>query len=117
MRSRFLLVFFTAACLHCPLASAQLPPLPPQATIRVETNEVPIAGAVTNSRLHPVKGLLRDDFKVFDNGVEQPISFFAVNEEPMQIVLLIEDSVADILLARHGKSPFSIADALLVKLP
>ncbi|MGC1493962.1 MAG: hypothetical protein WA798_21555, partial [Candidatus Acidiferrum sp.] len=68
---------------------------------------------MTDSRGRSVPGLRREDFRIFDNGVEQPISGFVPSEEPARLVFLIESSTADTLLAKLGKSPFLGADNLL----
>jgi VWFA-related protein len=63
-----------------------------------------------------VPGLRREDFRIFDNGAEQPMTGFVPSEEPARLVLLIEDSTADYFLAKLGKSPFGGADGLLSKI-
>jgi|SRR5579864_3642503 len=82
-------------------------------TIRMNVSRVDVGVTVTNSHGHFVKGLRSKDFKVFDNGVEQPLNSFASNEEAAQIVFLIEAGAEDALLARTGKSPFAAADTLV----
>jgi len=82
-------------------------------TIRMNVSRVDVGVTVTNSHGHFVKGLRSKDFKIFDNGVEQPIHSFASNEEAAQIVFLIEAGAEDALLARTGKSPFAAADTLV----
>jgi hypothetical protein len=37
---------------------------------------------VTSSRGHFVEGMRREDFRVFDNGIEQPLNGFAAIKEP-----------------------------------
>jgi VWFA-related protein len=105
-----LLMFFNSAS-----ASAQeLPQLPiPDTTIRVNVDRINVGVTVTDSRGHSVPGLHREDFRIFDNGVEQPISGFVPSEEPARLVFLIESSSADYLLVKLGKSPFLGADNLL----
>lgn len=55
---------------------------PPQSTIRVETNVVEVGVVVRDKQGQPVPGLKRDDFKIFDEGKEQPISQFAEERAP-----------------------------------
>jgi VWFA-related protein len=81
-------------------------------TIRVNVGRVDVGVTVTSSHGHFVKGLRSRDFKIFDNGVEQILSF-ASNEEAAQIVFLIEAGAEDALLARTGNSPFAAADGLV----
>jgi Ca-activated chloride channel homolog len=85
----------------------------PQGTIRVHVDRINVEVTITDSHHHSVNGLRREDFRIFDNGREQPISGFVPNEEPARIVFLIEGSTADFLLAKLGKSPFLGADNLL----
>ena len=83
------------------------------ATIRVSVDRIDIGVTVTDGHGRSVPGLRREDFRIFDNGVEQPISGFVPSEEPARLVFLIESSTADTLLAKLGKSPFLGADNLL----
>jgi len=53
---------------------------------------------VTDHRGYFVEGLRQEDFRVFDNGVEQPLTGFAPIEEPGQVLLLIEAGPAVYLL-------------------
>jgi Ca-activated chloride channel family protein len=96
-------------------ANAQeLPQLPiPDATIRVNVDRINVGVTVTDSHGHSVPGLHREDFRIFDNGVEQPVTGFVPSEEPARLVFLIESSSADYLLVKLGKSPFLGADNLL----
>jgi Ca-activated chloride channel family protein len=72
-----------------PAASQELGAAATQ-TIRVSVELVNVSVIVTDSRDKFVQGLRREDFHVFDNGVEQPITQFATVDEPGQILLLIE---------------------------
>lgn len=100
---------------NCASASAQQTDELPGTgtTIRVSVDRINVGVTVTNSHGRSVPGLRREDFRIFDNGVEQPISGFAPSEEPARLVFLIESSTADYLLVKLGKSPFLGADNLL----
>ncbi|MGB8324725.1 MAG: VWA domain-containing protein, partial [Candidatus Acidiferrum sp.] len=65
---------------------------------------------VTDSRGKFVEGLRREDFHVFDNTAEQPITEFAPIEEPGQVLLLIEAGPAVYLLQ---DAHLLVANALL----
>lgn len=91
--------------------TGQLPNL--GSAIRVNVDRINVGVTVTDSRGHSVPGLRREDFRIFDNGVEQAISGFVPSEEPARLVFLIESSSADYLLVKLGKSPFLGADNLL----
>jgi VWFA-related protein len=78
--------------------------------IRVSVDRVNVGVTVTGLHGNFVKGLRREDFRVFDNGVEQPVTGFLSIEEPAQVVLLLECGPAALFLK---KSEFQAADTLL----
>src|SRR5258707_451765 len=80
------------------LAEAQENQQQPNQTIRVGVDRVNVGVIVTDARGHFVEGLRREDFRVFDNGIEQPLTGFAAIEEPAQVLLLIEAGPAVYLL-------------------
>src|SRR6202045_2900129 len=86
-------------------------PTPP---IRVTVNRVNVPVTVSDSEGHPVGGLHREDFHIFDNGIEQPITDFAPVEQSTQVVLLIESGPAVLFLA---KDHVLAADAFLRSMP
>jgi Ca-activated chloride channel family protein len=98
--SRFLLAaFLFPATLHvCSFAGAQENPQQPKQTIRVSVDRVDVGVIVTDARGHFVEGLGREEFHVFDNGIEQPLTSFATIEEPAEVLLLIEAGPAVYLL-------------------
>src|SRR5271155_1520361 len=87
--------------------------LPSPATIHVSVDRINVGVTVTDAHGRSVRALRGQDFHVFDNGVEQPLTGFIPSDDPAQVVLLIESSATDYLLAKFGKSPFSGADNLL----
>src|SRR6267378_7032525 len=78
--------------------------------IHVRVDRVNVGVTVTGLHGNFVKGLRREDFRVFDNGVEQPVTGFLSIEEPAQVVLLLECGPAALFLK---KSEFQAADTLL----
>jgi len=62
---------------------------PPQ-TIRLTIERVNVGVIVTNARGKFVEGLHREDFRIFDNGAEQPITDFAAVDDPAQVLLIVE---------------------------
>jgi VWFA-related protein len=82
----------------------------PQPAIHVNVERVDVGVMVTDSRGKFVEGLRRDDFHVFDNGVEQPVTDFASVEEPAQVLLLVEAGPAVYFLQ---DAHIFVADALL----
>jgi Ca-activated chloride channel family protein len=85
-----------AVCLLCfvllaaTLARAQQAPAPSAEPIRVSVDRVNVGVIVTDSRGRFVAGLRREDFHIFDEGVEQPITDFAPIDEPAQVLMLVE---------------------------
>src|SRR5215469_3005122 len=72
-------------------AHAQTNAQEPQAgAIRVSVVRVDVGVIVTDSRGKFVGGLQRENFHVFDDGVEQSITDFAPIDDPAQVLILIE---------------------------
>jgi Ca-activated chloride channel family protein len=103
-------LLFPAVLCVCTLAEAQDNPEQAQQTIRVSVDRVNVGVIVTDARGHFVEGLRREDFQVFDNGIEQPLTGFAAIEEPAQVLFLIEAGPAVLFL---GKNHLQAADTLL----
>jgi Ca-activated chloride channel family protein len=82
-------------------------------TIRVDVNRVNVGVVVTNGSGKFIEGLQKSDFHVFDNGVEQPITEFLANDDPAQVVLMLECGPSMILF---GKENIQKADALISSL-
>jgi Ca-activated chloride channel family protein len=89
---------------------AQEPPSQQGPPLSVTVNRVNVGVTVTDSRGRFVSGLSRKDFRILDNGVEQPIADFLPVEEPAQFLLLIESGPSVFLFA---KNHILAADALL----
>src|SRR6266436_3027074 len=111
--------FFPAALLSpallcmIPVSRAQeTPPIQGQG-IHVSVDRVNVGVIVTDSRGNFVEGLRREDFHLFDNTVQQPISDFAAIEEPAQVLLLIEAGPAVYLLeGGHLQAAHSLLNGL-----
>jgi Ca-activated chloride channel family protein len=101
---------FAALLLAFSSAGTQEKPQEQAPAIRVNVDRVNVGAIVTDTRDHFVENLRREDFRVFDNGIEQPLSGFATFEEPAQVLLLIEAGPAVVFL---GKSHFHATDTLL----
>ena len=67
-----------------------------------------LASAVVTEGGRFVKGLTRDDFKIFDDGKERPVTSFQSNEAPLEVVLALDVSasmstaLADVKAAAEG---------------
>lgn len=92
------------------LAAAQDQQTP---AIRVEVSRVNVGVTAIDSRGNFVDGLKQSDFHVFDNGVEQPITGFLANDDPAQVILMLECGPSVIL---SGAANIQKADALIASL-
>lgn len=63
--------------------------------ISVEVNFVPVPVTVKDDDGHLVQGLLRRDFAVFENGVEQNISFFSSDPFPLSAAVVLDLGMPD----------------------
>ncbi|HEX4543007.1 MAG TPA: VWA domain-containing protein, partial [Candidatus Acidoferrum sp.] len=92
MTAAFLLRTPLLLVLACALPGygQQADPQAQQPTIRVNVDRVNVGAIVTGNHGQFVEGLRREDFRIFDNGVEQPLTDFAAINEPAQVLLLIE---------------------------
>ena len=61
-------------------------------TIKVDTRLVSVPVIVSDHDGRYIPNLLQPDFKVFQDGTEQPIAFFAATEEPVTVAILIDTS-------------------------
>ncbi|MBP7416593.1 MAG: VWA domain-containing protein [Pyrinomonadaceae bacterium] len=60
--------------------------------IRVETNLVTMPVSVLDRDGRFISGLQQNDFKIFENGVEQKLDYFQSVEQPFTVILLIDVS-------------------------
>ncbi|MGB8540724.1 MAG: VWA domain-containing protein [Candidatus Acidiferrales bacterium] len=60
--------------------------------IRVVTPLVPVTCSVTDASGAALAGLSRENFRVFDDGVEQPLTYFDASTQPATIALVIDAS-------------------------
>jgi Ca-activated chloride channel family protein len=69
-------------------------PSPPENAIRLraQVNLVEVNCNVLRADGSQVRGLGRDAFRVFENGVEQAVAHFDASEEPASLVLLLDTS-------------------------
>jgi Ca-activated chloride channel homolog len=64
----------------------------PAAAIRVTSQIVPVTCSVFNSDGTAITDLKRSDFRIFEDGVEQQLAYFAVGTEPASVALVIDAS-------------------------
>ncbi len=60
--------------------------------IRVVSPLVPVTCSVTDASGAALAGLSRENFRVFDDGVEQPLTYFDASTQPATIALVIDAS-------------------------
>lgn len=93
--------------------TGQEPAVPPEQTIRISVERVNVGVIVTDNRGRLVEGLVRENFRVTDNGAEQPITDFASIDQPARVLLLVEAGPAVYLLQDLH---LFVADSLLAGL-
>ncbi|HVA18476.1 MAG TPA: hypothetical protein VMV59_12270, partial [Candidatus Dormibacteraeota bacterium] len=69
--------------------SQQSAPAAPEAKLRVRVSLVKVDASIVDSKGKFVEGLQKENFRVFDDGAEQPITFFASTDTPAQVLVLI----------------------------
>ena len=77
-------------------AQSRRRPAPPEAdrqsTLRVDTNLVLVPVSVCDPTNRPVTGLEREHFKLFDDRVEQTVTHFSMDDEPVAVGLVFDIS-------------------------
>jgi VWFA-related protein len=81
---------------------APQPPVPAQSqtreevdaneVVRVETTLVTIPVSIMDRDGRYIPDLRKEDFRIYENGVEQPVAYFAAVEKPFTVVLMIDTS-------------------------
>jgi Ca-activated chloride channel family protein len=64
----------------------------PSANIRVDTSLILVPCTVNDPINRPVSGLEKENFRVFDDGVEQQIAQFAMDDQPVAVGLVFDTS-------------------------
>jgi len=67
-------------------------PAMPAANLRVDTNLVLVPATVNDPFNHPVTGLEKENFKIFDDSVEQTITSFSSEDEPIALGFIFDTS-------------------------
>lgn len=60
--------------------------------VKVDSSIVVLNATITDANGKPVFGLKQQQFKIFEDGVEQEIAFFAAEETPFAAVILLDTS-------------------------
>lgn len=64
--------------------------------IRVETDLVIIPARVSSRDGRPVVNLKREEFKIYENGVEQQLEYFSDEEQPFTVALVLDMSYSSV---------------------
>lgn len=64
-----------------------------QEKIRVQSNLVVLSVTVKDANDNLVSGLRQDDFRVYDDDVEQKIAYFADDGLPLSLVILVDNDM------------------------
>jgi Ca-activated chloride channel family protein len=64
----------------------------PRSTLRVDTTLVLVPVSVNDPLGRPVSGLEKEDFRLFEDKVEQAITQFAMDDEPIAVGLVFDTS-------------------------
>lgn len=80
------------------------PPAMPSANLRVDTNLVLVPTTVNDEFNRPVTGLEKENFRVFDNKVEQPITSFSSDDEPIALGFIFDTSGSMAGLLPQGRA-------------
>jgi Ca-activated chloride channel homolog len=114
LRARRLLALGLAAPLLSaakPLCAQDVPVEGP--VVRANVNRVNVGVTVSDKHGRFVHDLNRTDFRIFDNGVEQPVADFLPVDQPAQVLLLIEGGPSVLFFA---KSHILAADQMVASL-
>ncbi len=88
-------------------------PAPPSYRIAVRVDLVNLEVTVTDAQGNFVGNLNRENFRVLDEGVEQPLTHFAPVEAPAQMLVLVETGPAVYLIHRqHLAAAYALLDGL-----
>ena len=64
----------------------------PEPTLRIDTSLVLIPAQVTTREGSPIMDLKRKDFRIYEDGAEQQIAYFAQDDAPVSIGFLLDSS-------------------------
>jgi VWFA-related protein len=77
--------------------NAQADALPanlPPANLRIDASVVLVPAHVTNAFGAPITDLAKENFRILEDGVEQPITYFATEETPVSVGFLFDSSAS-----------------------
>ncbi|MBA2736670.1 MAG: VWA domain-containing protein [Pyrinomonadaceae bacterium] len=65
-------------------------------TIRVDTDLVIIPSQISDRSGKPVNDIAKEEFKIFENGIEQEIAYFSSEEQPFTVALVLDMSYSSV---------------------
>jgi Ca-activated chloride channel family protein len=77
-----------------PTTTAPVPTTPPRATFRSNVDLVALNVVVTDGDQKYVSGLTPSDFAVFEDGIQQDVSFFGATNVPLDLAILLDTSAS-----------------------
>lgn len=89
------------------------PPAFPQQSLQSTAELVKVDVSVADGQGNFLSGLAQQDFRIFDNGVEQPATFFVPTDAPAQILVMLETGPAVYLIHdEHLAAAYSLVAGL-----
>src|SRR5215470_7437053 len=64
--------------------------------VKVETDLVTVPVRITSKDGRPIPDVKREEFKIFENGVEQTIDYFLSEEQPFTVALMLDMSYSTV---------------------
>jgi len=64
--------------------------------VRIDTDLVKVPVRITSKNGHPIPDVKREEFKIFENGVEQTIDYFSSEEQPFTVALMLDMSYSSV---------------------
>jgi VWFA-related protein len=102
-----------AASLACTALVGASPHALPQGVLETTAELVKVDVSVADSRGNYIAGLAQKNFRVLDNGTEQPTTFFLPVDTPAQILVMIETGPAVYLIHNeHLAAAYALLDGL-----
>src|SRR6516165_8233563 len=62
------------------------------ASLKLKTELVSVQVAVTDQHGHAISGLTKDDFRIYEDKIEQPVSFFSDQDAPASVAVVFDAS-------------------------
>src|SRR5262249_47675210 len=62
------------------------------ASLKLKTELISVQVTVTDQRGHAISGLTKDDFRIYEDKIEQPVSFFSDQDSPASVAVVFDSS-------------------------